>query len=98
VAWVVDTSLLIDVAENDPQFGENSARLLDRRRPVGLLVSPVSYVELAPLFNGVETAQNEFLDSIGVNGTVMPNGARLWVQTRLGPHVSVQRHLADAEV
>ena len=69
MAWVVDTSLLIDVAENDPQFGENSARLLDRRRAVGLLVSPVAYVELAPLFNGVETAQNEFLDSIGVNWT-----------------------------
>jgi predicted nucleic acid-binding protein len=69
VAWAVDTSLLIDVAENDPQFGEKSARLLDRRRPEGLLVAPVSYVELAPLFNGVETAQNEFLESIGVHWT-----------------------------
>jgi hypothetical protein len=69
VAWVVDTCLLIDVAENDPQFGEHSARLLDRRRSIGLLIAPVSYVELAPLFNGLQTVQNEFLESTGVNWT-----------------------------
>jgi predicted nucleic acid-binding protein len=69
VPWVVDTCLLIDVAENDPEFGKTSARLLDRRRSAGLLIAPVSYVELAPLFNGVTEAQNEFLDSSGVNWT-----------------------------
>ncbi len=67
--WVVNTCLLIDVAEGDPQFGKGSARLLDRRRSTGLLVAPVSYVELAPLFNGVIEAQNEFLESIGVHWT-----------------------------
>ena len=69
MAWVVDTSVLIDVAENDPKFGEDSAHLLDRRRSAGLLLAPVSYVELAPLFNGAEVVQNEFLESIGVNWT-----------------------------
>jgi predicted nucleic acid-binding protein len=69
VPWAVDTCLLIDVAEDDPEFGEASARLLDRRRSAGLLIAPVSYVELAPLFNGVTEAQNEFLDSSGVNWT-----------------------------
>jgi len=69
VPWVVDTCLLIDVAEDDAEFGEASARLLDRRRSAGLLIAPVSYVELAPLFNGVTEAQNEFLDSSGVNWT-----------------------------
>ena len=67
--WVVDTCLLIDVAEGDPEFGEDSARLLDRRRAVGLVVAPVSYVELAPLFNGITEAQNEFLESSGINWT-----------------------------
>ena len=67
--WVVDTCLLIDVAENDPEFGQSSARLLDRRRSAGLLIAPVSYVELAPLFNGVTEAQTEFLESSGVNWT-----------------------------
>ena len=69
MAWVVDTCLLIDVAENDPEFGTDSARLLDRRRTAGLLVAPVSYIELAPLFNGVTEAQNDFLESIGANWT-----------------------------
>jgi hypothetical protein len=69
VLWVVDTCILIDVAEDDPQFGTRSARLLDRRRSAGLLVAAISYVELAPLFNGVIEAQNGFLESIGVKWT-----------------------------
>ena len=67
--WVVDTCMLIDVAEGDPQFGYRSARMLDRRRPAGLVVAPVSYIELSPLFNGVEDAQNQFLEGIGVGWT-----------------------------
>lgn len=69
MAWVVDTCLLIDVAENDPEFGRHSARLLDRRQAAGLVVAPVSYVELAPLFNGLNEAQNDFLEAIGANWT-----------------------------
>ncbi|HEY4273146.1 MAG TPA: hypothetical protein VGM65_14195 [Candidatus Udaeobacter sp.] len=69
MAWVADTCLLIDVAENDPEFGRDSARLLDRRRVAGLVLAPVSYIELAPLFNGVTEAQNDFLESSGVNWT-----------------------------
>jgi hypothetical protein len=69
VAWVVDTCLLIDVAENDPEFGRDSARLLYGRRPAELVIAPVSYIELASLFNGVTEPQNAFLESIGVNWT-----------------------------
>jgi predicted nucleic acid-binding protein len=67
VSWVVDTCVLIDIAEGDPQFSRRSAQLLDHRRSAGLLVAPVSYIELAPRFHGVETAQNEFLEAIGVH-------------------------------
>jgi predicted nucleic acid-binding protein len=67
VSWVVDTCILIDIAEGDPQFSRRSARLLDRRRGAGLLIAPVSYIELAPRFQGVETVQNEFLEAIGVH-------------------------------
>jgi hypothetical protein len=41
MAWVVDTCLLIDVAEADPSFGVVSARLIDSRRPDGLTICPV---------------------------------------------------------
>ncbi|MGA2541531.1 MAG: type II toxin-antitoxin system VapC family toxin [Verrucomicrobiota bacterium] len=67
MAWVVDTCLLIDVAEADPRFGVGSARFLDRLRPDGLIICPVSYVELAPVFAGDETAQHQFLNNLAVS-------------------------------
>ncbi len=66
MAWVVDTCLLIDIAEADPAFGVPSATLLDAKRPEGITVCPATYVELAPVFNGDQTAQNEFLFNLGV--------------------------------
>jgi predicted nucleic acid-binding protein len=65
MAWVVDTCLLIDVAEADPSFGESSASLIDSKRAEGLIICPVTYVELAPVFNGDESAQREFLLKLG---------------------------------
>ena len=67
MAWVVDTCVLIDVAEADPTFGVASAKLLDLKRSEGLTVCPVTYVELAPVFNGDQVAQEEFLFNLGVN-------------------------------
>ena len=69
MAWVVDTCILIDIAEGDKKFGPGSARLLDRRRTAGLLLAPISYVELSPRFQGVEAAQNDFLEGISVHWT-----------------------------
>ena len=66
MAWVVDTCVLIDILVDDPQFGEASARLVDRHASDGLVVCPITYVELAPAFRGNLTLQNEFLDGIGV--------------------------------
>ena len=67
MAWVVDTCLLIDVAEADPTFGVASAKLLDLKRTDGLTICPVTYVELAPVFNGDQAAQNEFLFDLGLS-------------------------------
>ena len=67
MAWVVDTCLLIDVAEADPRFGISSAQLLDRLRPDGLVLCPVSEVELAPMFAGDETLQAEFFHQLSVS-------------------------------
>lgn len=52
----------------------------------GLLIAPVSYIELSPLFDGVEEAQNEFLEGIGVawtHGSIWPDtmaAHRAWYQ------------------
>jgi predicted nucleic acid-binding protein len=69
VPWVVDTCLLIDIADADPRFGAASSRLLAGRQPQGLIISPVSYIELAPAFDGVQTAQEHFLANLGVEWT-----------------------------
>lgn len=69
MSWVVDTCVLIDVAEGDPRFGSASGLLLDRKRSTGLLLAPLSYVELSPRFHGVEIAQNDFLENINVHFT-----------------------------
>ena len=66
MAWVVDTCLLIDVLDHDPEFGERSARLLDRKAAEGLVICPVTYVELSPAFLGDVARQGEFLDGVGV--------------------------------
>lgn len=65
MAWVIDTCLLIDVAENDPSFGAASAALIDSKRAASLTICPVTYAELAPVFNGDAKAQNEFLLQLG---------------------------------
>ncbi|MGA2659994.1 MAG: type II toxin-antitoxin system VapC family toxin [Verrucomicrobiota bacterium] len=53
------------MAEADASFGAASAELIESKRPEGLTICPVSYVELAPVFNGDATAQNEFLFHLG---------------------------------
>ena len=66
MTWVADTCIVIDVLENDPEFGRASAALMDKMAPEGIALCPVSYVELAPAFLGDSRRQNEFLDSIGI--------------------------------
>ena len=66
MAWVVDTCLLIDIFENDATFGIPSADLLALCLEEGLVVSPATYVELAPCFGGDLDLQNEFLGGVGV--------------------------------
>jgi len=58
--------MLIDVGEADPSFGTKSAALIDSKRGDGLTVCPVTYAELAPVFNGDQAAQDQFLFNIGV--------------------------------
>lgn len=69
MTWVVDTSVLIDVLEADPDFGETSATLLESLLDDGLTVCPVTYAELAPAFEGSRGLQEDFLHGVGVSFT-----------------------------
>lgn len=65
--WVVDTRVVLDVLENDADFGLRSARLLEERLAEGLGICPVTQVELAPAFAGDMDEQKRFLDQAGID-------------------------------
>lgn len=67
MAWVVDTCLVIDVLDADPEFGHKSAELLDRRVQEDLVLCPLSYVELSPAFLGETSREDEFLAGVGIS-------------------------------
>jgi predicted nucleic acid-binding protein len=81
MSWVVDTCLLIDVLEDDPAFGEDSAALLDDMVSEGLVLCPVSYAELSPAFLGDGKRQRTFLDALGILYTC----AWTWDDTQRAP-------------
>jgi predicted nucleic acid-binding protein len=65
--WVVDTCVVLDVFENDPKFGKDSAALLEKLLPEGLAVSPVTMVELSAAFDGDIAEQKRFLEGAGIS-------------------------------
>jgi predicted nucleic acid-binding protein len=65
--WVVDTCVVLDVFENDPQFGKGSAALLEKLLPAGLAVAPVTMVELSAAFDGDIIEQKRFLEGAGIS-------------------------------
>jgi predicted nucleic acid-binding protein len=86
MAWVVDSCVLIDVAINDPTFGRVSANCLQSRLRQGLLICPVSYVEIGPIFEGDVALQEHFLEAAGISWMEPWTSAdtalahQLWVQ------------------
>ncbi len=67
--FVVDTCILVDIADDDPSFSEASARCLAAHLEAGLLLSPISYIELAPVFDGSPSLLDEFLAGVGVDAS-----------------------------
>ena len=67
MSMVVDTCVILDILQGDPTFGETSARTIDQYAEGGLVISPLTYVELSPAFLGDETREREFLFEIGID-------------------------------
>lgn len=65
MAWVVDSCILLDIALRDPEFGLSSALFLDELRGDGLVVCPVSVVELTPQFGGEVGNVQAYLTQLG---------------------------------
>jgi predicted nucleic acid-binding protein len=73
--WIVDTCVVLDVFENDAQFGKDSAALLEKLLPDGLAVSPVTMVELSAAFEGDIAEQKRFLEGAGISHSEAWNAA-----------------------
>ena len=67
MSMVVDTCVILDVLERDPVFGIASAEAIDRHADDGLIISPMTYVELSPAFLGDEARERNFLFEIGID-------------------------------
>ena len=67
MSWVVDTCIVLDVLEADAEFGLPSAKLLEKCLPEGLSVCPITYIELAPAFDGNGEEQRNFLGQAGID-------------------------------
>ena len=67
MSMVVDTCVILDILQGDPIFGETSARTVEQYAEGGLVISPLTYVELSPAFLGDETREREFLFEIGID-------------------------------
>ena len=95
---MVDTCVLIDVLENDASFGAASAELLDSRRGEGLVVCPVTYVELAPGFLGNLRLQNDFLSNIGIDfSSAWTNSDTIAAHQAWNRHVVMKRKKTAAK-
>jgi predicted nucleic acid-binding protein len=66
MAWVVDTCLLLDIGLDDPRFAGKSEQLLESKATDGLVICPITYVELAPAFGGQTKPLEEFLLKLGI--------------------------------
>ena len=67
MSMVVDTCVILDILQGDPIFGVASAEAIDQYAEGGLIISPLTYVELSPAFLGDETRERDFLFEIGID-------------------------------
>ena len=64
--WVVDTCVIIDILSGDGEYSSKSADAIDLKRDDGLVVAPITYVELAPSFDGDSSKQDMVLSELGI--------------------------------
>ena len=103
MAWVVDTSVVVDLITGDPLFEAASTACLQSHLVDGLVISPVTFVELGPSFSGDEAAAETFLNAARIGTREFWNAAdttmahRLWhqFQLRRKQHQTPKRPVAD---
>lgn len=89
MAWVVDTSVILDILTADPQFEPASTACLQAHLVEGIIICPVTFIELGPSFRGDGAAAEAFLAAarIGILDYWKPEDTllahRLWYDYQL---------------
>jgi len=65
--FVVDSCVLLDIALKDTQWALKSATMLEKKMKDGLIVCPLSIIEISPQFAGSLSEVRNFLRMIGAN-------------------------------
>lgn len=72
---LIDTNVLVDVLENDPDWADWSVRQLHAQSQVHeLLINPVIYTELSLAFDSVQTL-DDAIESMGLALQELPHSA-----------------------
>jgi predicted nucleic acid-binding protein len=103
MAWVVDTSVLLDIMSGDIRFEPASSACLQQHLSDGLLVCPITIIELGPAFLGDFHAAETYLSALSVEAREPWTRAdsatahRLWndFQVRRRQQGIAKRPLAD---
>jgi hypothetical protein len=67
MAWTVDSCILLDIALKDPTHGLASALCLEKYRSAGLMVCPMTLIDITPQFGGELMNVRAFLKVIGIH-------------------------------
>ena len=94
--WVVDTCVIIDLVERDSEFSAVSAAALASKCDDSFVIAPITYVELAPVFDGDSERQNAFLRKAWIDFDFAGNDAAVLAAYRAWyEHVLRKRTGAD---
>ena len=75
MTWVIDACVIIDLVERDGKFSAVSAAALESKSDDSFVIAPITYVELAPVFDGDSERQNAFLKNAWIDFDFAGNDA-----------------------
>jgi predicted nucleic acid-binding protein len=70
MSWVIDTNVLLDIALPDPTWVRASVDAVNTAAGAGLVVCPITLIELTPQFDSDVGNVIAFLETIGIDAHV----------------------------
>ena len=97
MAWVVDTSVVLDLIVNGSTWRTASLACLQRHLADGLCICPVTFVEVGPAFGGDARAADAFFQVVPIATSEPWTSADTELAHRLWNDHQARRRAADAK-